>query len=239
MIRWQWLSAILALAVFILYFFPEPTPGEAIPAPRVNHVLQHGRQGFDILSKSSFGDFDPDANRWLNLTGFRANDGIAWSALKVAKELATEQLYVALGRRDGESALQDVRRLDPLPEVFSNVTGYVRGPWTAFSSNDRMARQQASLNELSPQHSPSLRPFRGKVTGESGDLHISIVEKGQADFLEDVSVRGISAMLTLYQTSPEQSWQISLYGLHILETGSIVLVTASEKSVLEAQEENS
>jgi transmembrane E3 ubiquitin-protein ligase len=230
MIRSLWLTAIVALALFLFFFdlLPGSDPTTALPPTRnaaAAHALAQAGHGLAILSASSFGDFDPAAGRWLDLAGFRAADddgGRAWAAaLPVAKRVAAAQLRGALGGRGGEGALRGGRGPRTGWEVFANVSGYVRGPWRAVRAGGRGA------------HSASLRTSRWNITGETGELHVSLVEKGLTDVWDGLSVRGVSAALTLRQDVQEHSSQVSLYGLHILETGSILLVTSSEKLVQE------
>jgi hypothetical protein len=236
MTRSLWLAALAALAFFLyLLELVVPTPSPSSPAvppngqPPAARLVEQTRRGLAVLAASSYGDFDPAAGRWLDLAGFRADargdaGGGSWAAtLPVARRLATAQLRAALGGGPPVGRLPSTAAGAP----FANVTGYVRGPWRAVVGvGDGGEARSASMGF----------PRGSRVTGKTGDLHVSMVENGAADFWDGLSVRGVSASLTLRQDVPEQSWQASLYGLHILETGSMVLATSSQKSVEELYE---
>jgi hypothetical protein len=238
MTRSLWVAALAAFAFFLfaLELVVPTTPEPAAPPndpPPAAHILEQTRRGLAVLATSSHGDLDPAAGRWLDLAGFGAEgDGDAgrasWAAtLPVARRLAAAQLRAALGGGAvAESALRGgpagLLRAAAAEGLFANVTGYVRGPWRAVvGAGEGGASARSASTAFARQND----------VGKAGDLHVGMVEKGAADVWGGLSVRGVSATLTLRQDVPEQSWQASLYGLHILETGSMVLASSSQKSV--------
>jgi hypothetical protein len=188
--RRAWLAALAtALALLLLLDLLLPPSFDPAPPPYLgDSIAEQARRGLAVLADSERGAFDPARRKWLDLPGFRADDDEAgaWAAMmSAARELAEGQMRDARGGREGTA--------------LGNVTGYVRGRWTAVGADGGAGRE--------------------------GVVHVSIVEKGPADEWAGISVRGVSASVTL----GEEGSQASMYGLHVVETGSVVLVTSSRK----------
>ncbi|EFX01464.1 ring finger ubiquitin ligase [Grosmannia clavigera kw1407] len=107
--------------------------------------LYRQRAAYTTMANSSWGDFDPQpqavarpsdaataattsppsSGRYLNLTGFREEDGLAWDDLATFKQRCLEWSRRAFQTAHGHS-LWDVAQVVP---TWQNATGTVHGSW--------------------------------------------------------------------------------------------------------------
>jgi hypothetical protein len=217
--------------LLLLFFFPDSSPGNGPVIPfTVDNIVDTEIYALDLLVNSTYGDFDPEREKWLNVTGLRASDGFAWNVLGSVKERARDQVYAALGREDGERAMNGViSGTKPLP-VYQNLTGYVQGTWVRSTLEKEVSRPHLNLTEILPRAHRSNGKFHRNITGDSGDVYITFKDKGSPDDINGTSVRGLTADMTIAdETSSGSGWAFILYGEHVLDTGSIVLTTSSDK----------
>lgn len=223
-----WVSRItplLLLSSLLYIYFPHQSSIRTVDdhtkelSEPLNRILK-------VFNSSTYGDFDPAQDRWLDIQGFRKGDAYAWDQILLVKQQAIKHFRSAHGRED-ETLLLDVppkdaaARPSPNPPLYQNLTGYVRGLW----SQDQIKHFENRSNE---HKSVGSIAFRGNISGSLGDVHIDIVESGQPDISYGTSARGIRVEITIYQRSPEISWTFKLHGQHMLETGTVVLATSSK-----------
>ena len=225
--RWRVITAII---ITLLLFYPDSTQ-VGYKVPQIDDdIVGTETRALDVLVTSSYGDFSPEHNRWLNVTGLRESDGFAWGALGAVKERAQEQVYASLGKENGDRALDDSKsRHDPLP-VYRNVSGFVRGTWVRSRLETGLARPQLNLTAILPNTIHSNSRFRRNITGGHGEVYLRFVDKDLPDNVNGTFVRGLKAEITITdETSSGSGWSFVLYGERILDTGSMVLSTSSEK----------
>jgi hypothetical protein len=225
--RWRVVTAVI---ITLLLFYPDSSQ-VGYKVPRIDDdIVETETIALDVLVTSTYGDFSPENNRWLNVTGLRESDGFAWGALGAVKERAQEQIYASLGKEDGDRALGDSKsRQNPLP-VYRNVSGFVHGTWIRSGLEVGLARPQLNLTAILPNTIHSHGRFRRNITGGHGEVYMQFFDKDLPDNVNGTLVRGLKAEITIKdESSSGNGWSFVLYGERVLDTGSMVLTTTSEK----------
>ena len=124
---------VLVILLLFILFSPEPKTSNrqlqnrfGIP-PQIQGV--NLTEELDVLRTSKYGDFNPQEGHYLDLTGFRENDGYLWELLPVAQSVAKGKfldIIVGSNRTQDDQAEFDKVAGRVLP-VYRNVTGDVRG----------------------------------------------------------------------------------------------------------------
>lgn len=239
----------LGFVLFVLLFFllspdtQQPTPAQRRELGRRVDEEQHA---FGLLNSSRYGDFNSSADRWLQVSGMRKDDGFAWNLLPFAQNKAKDQLSGFM-RQAGitlpaDESLASAGRLSeppvsnstfsnlPIP-VYNNVTGKIRGQWVRSNLPARLDSPHLNLTSLVPENSYVTHDFSRNVTGNDGKLRIDLSER-KGDSLRTGAgyVREISAEMTIKtDTSPGSGWELTLHGVHYSGSGGILLTTTSEK----------
>src|ERR1700712_863418 len=167
--RWRVITAII---ITLLLFYPDSSQ-VGYKAPQIEtDVVETESRALDVLVNSNYGDFDPESNRWLNVTGLRESDGFAWKTLGRVKERAKEHIYAALGREEGSRALESSKiGNDPLP-VYRNVSGFIRGTWVRSSLDNELIKPQLNLTAILPNTVYAGAGFRRNITGDQGQIYM-------------------------------------------------------------------
>jgi transmembrane E3 ubiquitin-protein ligase len=242
---------IVLLVFLLLFFFLSPDSQQPSPSQRVelDSIIAEERHALEVLRSSRFGDLDVSQGKWLNITGFRDGDGLAWDALSAVKERAWEQLKYVLGEKgirnvngpdesaiaegigDGGSTGDRIQVNEIQIPLYRNVTGIVHGLWTRSRLSQGLHPPQINLTTLAPRAGFTTQDYDRNVTGSSGKLQLRLDEKtGEELIFSDGLVREISGTMTLRdESSPGDGWEIGLHGVHFQSFGGIVLTTTSEK----------
>jgi hypothetical protein len=171
-------SLVVIIFIFIIWMLlPTSEYGaqSLILSGLASDRLKDLRGALDVLNQTKWGDFAPataeptetDKMKYLNLTGFREEDGFAWEDLGLFREKALRLSRYAMST--GTQQLWDLGEGYP---AWSNPSGTLHGEWTRKSGS--VVRNYDSYN-LS--HSvPSMTWMHDQVdwarniTGESGRM---------------------------------------------------------------------
>jgi transmembrane E3 ubiquitin-protein ligase len=226
---------IITILLFLLNFPSSLSPPVSSPSrlPKNSSPTRTYVVPLQILNSSDYGDFDPKEGHWLDLDGFRESDSYKWELLSTARSRAKDQVRMVFGMQDGLRVLESSPKSSWFsliaPHLYENVSGYARGKWSLLVSAGDTTKIGPGNSTQGDRDKTAF--LQRNVIGESGEIHFDFLEKNPFDLWDGTSVRGISADITLYQTEPEQSWAFSMEGLHILETGTSLMVTSSSKLV--------
>ena len=252
-------SPRLVLVIFLLLFLflsPDSQAPSLSQQRELDYSIEDERSALDILNSSSYGGFDSANNRWLNVTGFRRDDGYVWDLLPRVQERAREQLQRSLDALERSRSFQNTSRLsnirpstenaepgsvqhvlssmdpfiDPTP-LYQNMTGIFKGEWVRSPRVTGHTSPSLNLTALAPRIYYTSNNYNRNITGQSGDLRVQIDERSAGDPLPDSGLAiDVKAQLTIEdETSTGDGWELTLYGVHYPRQGGIVLSTTSEK----------
>jgi transmembrane E3 ubiquitin-protein ligase len=236
MARWMWRTILILAGVFLLLLLPFPKSSTSKLDDIASSSSDSHRQTVDYnqalatFNYTSFEDFDPSNGHWLDLTGFREKDAFRWDLLSIVRKRTIDHVRLVYGLQNGQKILRTspTSKVFPLISVpvYENISGYARGPW------NRVNLSQNSPAE-SIQNASSLRSWyqsiQRNITGNYGDVHFDFDEADNIDEWDGFRVRGVNAKVSLYQPIPERSWTFEVRGLHVLDTGTVVMVTTSSR----------
>lgn len=238
---------IVIILLFWLLTSPDNNPG-LLGIPSLTAArLERQRRAHGVLNSTKWGDFSPrliggqaDATpRYLNLTGFREQDGLAWDDFGKFKDRCTEWSRNAHGPSTTGENLWDIGLPKPM---WQNVTGVVHGEWVR--RNGSVERQGASYNLSDIAPSVPWLATRGdyshNVTGQHGKMTLYLNDKDDSVEYEDSDggngpkagglARAISASVTMQDdATSSSSWDMKLHGVHWPRQGVILLTSTSEK----------
>jgi hypothetical protein len=225
----------------MMYFYSSPAPAQtgggggmgssALQSPRqlYNAKMEREHHALDVLNATRWGDFAVAGEgigremgmpgRWINLTGFREEDGHAWGKLEWA-----ERSFEGLQREVGKGV------------VFANVTGILKGRWVR--DGKLRTGQNLNLTELAPEVNWASREWSRNITGSEGKTILRIEDNYVEVDMDGLPVKGVdleaarevSATLTLQdESSWGDGWDMRLHGVHWPKNGKLVMTTTSEK----------
>ncbi|KAL8857569.1 MAG: hypothetical protein Q9178_005897 [Gyalolechia marmorata] len=240
---------LVFLTILLLILFVSPDTQSPSPSQRreLDYLVTHERYAFDLLNTSSYGDFNPAANKWINVTGLRKHDGYAWDLLPKVQERARQHksLLVQAWIRSLQNERTDftsdhtvvtnatLTEATVVPEIpyYHNVTGLVRGRWVRSSVGHGFRPPALNLSALVPRMTYATDRYTRNMTGTEGALRVSLDEKQSTTVqLDDTYAREIKAKLTLEDDSSSGNiWHMTLHGVHHPRDGSILLITTGAR----------
>lgn len=200
-----------------------------------------------VLNSSRWHDFNPyraanhvdDESKFLNLTGFRENDGYrGWERLGAWKERSAIFRGEACGGSERTGLKENV--------FFQNITGVVQGKWVRYEANltghDKINWPRINLSEIAPSvrwESDQNQLWSRNISGNNGKIRMRFDEK-ETDVFEMKSngadetptgpVRQVAATVTLHdEASNSNGWNMRIHGVHWPKLGVIFMTTTSEK----------
>ncbi len=206
---------VVLLIVLLLFIFLTPEqPARRFRQFETNRVEDQHNAEAEVLTNSTYGQFNPKTNSWLNLTGFREDDGYQWDSLALAQDLSRKQF---------ESNWGGIDPADDLP-IYSRVTGEIRG---SFVNTDLPGVSPVlNLTALDPRREYMSSWFERNVTEKEGDVSLSLYD-AQSRLSHDVTA--IKAEIALKtDSSPGNGWQAKLQGVHF-PSGMIIMTTSGSK----------
>ena len=225
---------LVFLVVMLMFFYLSPDLPQSTPSQRREHgsKVNEAKEALAGLSNSTYGQFDPIQDRWLNLIGLKEEDGYSWDRLPDVKEAARDQLLSiqSLYGKDApdpdEKSYEDARKVEL--SVYQNVSGSVQGH---FLMTHPPVIPKINLTALVPSNEYVSNEFSRNVTEKEGEISFRFVE-------EKLTVPGPGNSTTSFvvadstvttDSSPGSGWDLRLYGFHVHDAGLIVLSTTSEK----------
>ena len=255
----EYQSPRLVLAVLLLLFLflsPDSQAPSLSQQRELDHSVSDEIQALDVLNSSTYGDFDSNSSRWLNLTGFRQGSGCLWDVLPRVQQRAREQLQRSLDTLEHSRAFKNVSGMreirpynesagstsiqnalstmdpfqDPTP-FYQNVTGIFKGAWVRAPLLSGHVSPSLNLSALAPRVYYTSQTYNRNISGQSGDFRVQIDERSGGDLVPDPELAiDVKAQVTIEdETSSGDGWEFTLYGVHYPRQGGIVLSTTSEK----------
>jgi len=221
----------LLLIIFLLWSFPEAQQPYVGGRPLLDYAIENELNALNELNTTHYNDFSYSTDKWLNLTGFRESDGLAWQQLEPVQERAREHLVDAFGKEEAPKVIDGTLK-GPLA-VYKNITGYVRGRWMR-SPLEKSHIEHPSLNltHLLPDRDPRFIPqsFHRNISGSEGKLALRFEEKQEPSIVNGRPVQTIRADVTISdENSAGDGWEMILYGQHFVDEGHTILTTTSDK----------
>jgi hypothetical protein len=231
-------SFFFFLLVFYLLLSSQSRPPLVDEDRERQRELDRERHALRLLNGSSYGDFDPSAERWLPFEGLRGNDSYAWELFPQVKDRARHQLQSAISNAGLEApgGIEDptisptLNLTKLLLPVYRNSTGKLRGDWVRRAA-DPPRRTPLNVTAIAEEHEYFTHDFSRNITGNGGTFYFDIEEGGGEELqMGEGLAREIRASLTVESEDFWGStWYLSLFGIHFPDSGSIVLTTSSEK----------
>ena len=183
----------------------------------------------DSPESLSYGSFDPESDKWLNVTGFQSHGSIPWTTVLKVKDKARELVRRVHGQ-DWDKVDDDGMKLP----FYRNVTGIVVGGWRSVTKVVDDGTETGSMTEMG-----NLTTWKGalldrrydrNVTAHDGRVKLQFTQEEEPIESVNDSVAEITAQMTvLDDLSLGHEWKFSLQGVSFLDTGVIILSTTSEK----------
>lgn len=217
--------------------------------------LARQRRAHGVLNSTQWGDFSPplagDPNdtvhSYLNITGFREQDGFAWDDLGRFRERcvewshnlnpATEDMETGTGRNRWDMGEAET--------TWQNATGVVKGDWVRREGSVPRGWSNYNFTEMTPGVSWSNYPgveWSRNVTAADGSILLRVEDKHRHMEYEEVPdselistgglAREVVASVTLQDAGEGGSgtqFDMRLHGVHWPKQGNLLLTTTSEK----------
>ncbi|KAK0752347.1 hypothetical protein B0T18DRAFT_436424 [Schizothecium vesticola] len=238
-------SRLVLLLVLLLWLMVTPDNGQVmITGPSFASSRLHSqREAHGVMNGTKWGDFSPrlttdppgvDA-RYLNMTGFRQDDGYAWEDLGRFRDRCQEWSRNAFSSDDWD-------RPGPSQVVWKNATGRLHGEWVRRPGTNERQAAGYNLSAIAPEISwlGGSADWQRNVTGEHGTVSMVLEEyEGSAEYVEgadavdarSASVARQTSAFVLIQDEGSGSmvWSMRLHGVHWPRQGAILLTTSSDK----------
>ncbi|KAL2760514.1 hypothetical protein ACRALDRAFT_1073668 [Sodiomyces alcalophilus JCM 7366] len=213
---------------------------------------RHARHqaALDGLNASAWGDFSPRQSdspahfngSYLNLTGFRDEDGFAWDDLVRFRKQCHEWSH----RVNPPVADEENGRLLSIPQgaVWHNATGFVKGHWVRKESSTNRTLTDYNLTAIAPDYTwqDSGHSWFRNITGNEGKIAVDMVDKGrniaQLDYEAPPDepapagglIRTAEASIEIEDAEGSgRTWEMRLRGVQWPRIGAFLMTTTSEK----------
>ncbi|KAI1175499.1 hypothetical protein F4777DRAFT_550138 [Nemania sp. FL0916] len=255
-------NARVFFLIFLLFWLassPDTGPGLIAGPAQIRTRIAHQRAAHDVLNSTAWGDFaprqaddppedepepesdtapetEPEAEsqyRYLNLTGFRKEDGFAWDDLGRFKNRCEEWSRNAVGIPETQEP------------VWQNATGVVRGSWERVNASVVRTHASYNLSQISPNVAWNglTSDWSRNTTGHEGKMLVRINDADDAATEpEHVGLRGlhdsgggararhVSTTVTIEDVDGTgSSWDMRLHGVHWPKEGALLFTTTSDK----------
>ncbi|KAI1767432.1 hypothetical protein GGR53DRAFT_481874 [Hypoxylon sp. FL1150] len=232
-------AIFLIILIFWLATSPDSGPGLIAGPALVKNRIARQREALGVLNGTQWGDFTPrlvddppeTEIKYLNLTGFREEDGYVWEDLQRFKNRCEEWSTNAVGIPEAAQP------------VWQNATGVVHGSWQRLNASLPRYHSSYNLSAISPGVSwaGSNSDWGRNVTGPEGKIMVRI-EDNEDDETEpekidklvldkaEIKARQVAGTVNIDDIEGTgSSWEMRLHGVHWPRQGAILLTTTSEK----------
>lgn len=207
--------------------------------------LKRSWAALEVLNETRWGDFAPpatsndkDQGSWLNLTGFRAEDGFEWEDLGRFREKALQLSHYANPPVNDQQPWDMGERLP----VWANASGTLHGEWVKWPGSVHRGYDSYNLSNSVPEMHwiGDKADWARNMTGDSGRIVVmlegnsTITEYQQLSSenapLAGGSIRNVKGTVQIEDThGSHHSWEMRLWGTHWPRQGVILMTTTSEK----------
>lgn len=207
---------VLAIILIIFWLTTSSGDGQAgyFATPFLTQErLARQRHAFSVLNSTKWGDFNPrqvgdppngtEHTRYINITGFRQNDGLAWDDLGLFRERcletsrSTSPLWFKPIAEDGEPVLEAREDGAPTKSMWDmagiptwlNATGLVRGSWTRREASSPRTWSDYNFTAMTPgvSWSGTHSEWNRNVTGSEGTMQLRVEDKKRhMEYEEDI-----------------------------------------------------
>lgn len=200
-------ESLRVLAVILIVFWLTTSSGNGqagyFAAPFLTQErLARQRQSYSVLNSTVWGDFNPrqpgeppngtDNTRYINITGFRRDDGFAWEDLGYFRETCLETSRSTSSSLPQQAGIGASGTLDGQGEpprsgwdvgdgdaTWLNATGLLKGPWVRRDAS--VSRTWSDYNFTAMTPTIGWISTRGgwdrNVTGSEGTMQLRIEDK--------------------------------------------------------------
>ncbi|KAH7318609.1 hypothetical protein B0I35DRAFT_409470 [Stachybotrys elegans] len=249
-------ASVLFFVVFFLWLILPEGDYQSHPlnaSDIATQQLARYHDALDVLNTTQWGDFAPRSSsdpkekrdtekeqvphRYLNLTGFREEDGFAWEELQTFRDKSLRLSHHVVPPINGKQLWDMAQGLHVWENASSSLQGlWVRHPAVHRSFEDYNLTQIAPMLEWTGDESEWAR----NVTGETGRMLISLegnktlVAYEQLDDMDPPFsggvIRAVKATATIEDSEGTgHNWAMKLWGVHWPRQGVMLLSTTSEK----------
>jgi transmembrane E3 ubiquitin-protein ligase len=227
------------LLIFLILFFlfaPDTSQPSRSQRKDYNDRILKDHQALQILRNLSYGHLPLINHDENNTTGGGGLVRYDWGLLpEVQKRARAQYLKLFLdtekvSRDDfvaGSEEAYEAASDSPLP-FYQNVSGTIKGDFV----RQLLTGKPYSPDDLTsalPKNRPVIDEYWKNITEDEGSLTLRIFQEDKYSGA-DIIVREISANVAVQtDSSPGSGWEIKLFGVHNLKTGSIILTSTSEK----------
>ncbi|KAK9773788.1 hypothetical protein AB5N19_13853 [Seiridium cardinale] len=237
---------IFLIILLLLWTTTNDNGAGFVQAPSLTRSrLGRQRDAHGVLNTTNWGDFSPRlANdqqlfpgtepRYLNLTGFREEDGYVWDDFGRFRDRCEEWSRNAVGEPSTAAP------------VWQNLSGVVRGPWIRKSLSMSRTHSSYNLSQITPgiEWLGWAMDWSRNITGREGKMLVRIhdnedagTEPVQEDTHKkghlppiDIKARAVAATVTIDdEEGSGSSSEMRLHGVHWPRQGALLLTTTSEK----------
>ncbi|KAM0204379.1 hypothetical protein ACHAPA_005629 [Fusarium lateritium] len=241
------IATLLLIVVVVWLIFPDSdySSQSLTLSDLAAERLEHFQDALDVLNASHWGDFSPAPEKaskakpsFLNLTGFRAEDGLSWSDLKRFRERSLAFSRHAVAGHD----LWDAGQGEPM---WMNASGTVHGDWVRKKGTTYRGYDSYNLSKIAPEMdwTGDNAPWARNITGRTGRMTLRLEGGGNKTIYEYEqlpaqsgvpvagglirSVKGTTNFEDAYGSGHD--WEMRLWGVHWPRQGVVMMTTTSEK----------
>jgi transmembrane E3 ubiquitin-protein ligase len=227
------------LLIFLILFFlfaPDTSQPSRSQRKDYNDRILRDHQALQVLRNLSYGHLPQEYHDENNTTGGGDRVGYDWGLLpEVQKRARAQYLKFFLdtdkvSRDDfvaGSTEAYEAASETLLP-FYQNVSGTIKGDFVRQSVTERPYSPN-DLTSTVPKYRSVIDEYWKNITEDEGSLTLRLFQEDKYR-RADIIVREISANIAIQtDSSPGSGWEIKLFGVHNLNTGSILLTSTSEK----------